>query len=116
MKRLTVLLSILILCSCGGDGSSQNSEPIMSEKAKILYEKAEEKVSYVETRICQLNKGTDLQQVVRLLTDARNLEYHFDSTGMNRAVSQMFQRRLLLVLKSPVEQQGRKLAVMYSIK
>ena len=57
----------------------------MSEKVKILYEKAEEKVSYVETRICQLNKGTDLQQVVRLLTDARNLEYHFDSTGMNRA-------------------------------
>ena len=85
MKRLTVLLSILILCSCGGDGSSQNSEPKMSEKAKILYEKAEKKVSYVETRICQLNKGTDGQQLIKLLTDARNLEYHFDSTGMNRA-------------------------------
>lgn len=84
MKRLAFFLFILALCSCGSNGS-QNDEPQMSEKAKILYEKAEEKVSYVETRICQLNKGTDLQQVVRLLTDARNLEYHFDSTGMNRA-------------------------------
>ena len=57
----------------------------MPEKAKILYEKAEKKILDVDTRVAQLHKGTDVQQIIKVLTDARNLGYHFDSTGMNRA-------------------------------
>lgn len=57
----------------------------MSEKAKILYAKAEKKILDVDTRVAQLTKGTDIQQVIKVLTDARNLEYNFDSEGMNRA-------------------------------
>ena len=57
----------------------------MPEKAKILYGKAEKKILDVDTRVAQLSKGTDVQQVIKVLTDARNLKYDFDSAGMNRA-------------------------------
>lgn len=57
----------------------------MPEKAKILYEKAEKKILDVNSRVAQLHKGTDVQQIIKVLTDARNLGYHFDSSGMNRA-------------------------------
>ena len=57
----------------------------MPEKAKILYEKAEKKIADVENRVEQLQKGTDVQQIIKVLTDAKKLEYKFDSTDMNRA-------------------------------
>lgn len=84
MRRLAIILSAFIVCACGNNGN-QNSESQMSGKAKILYEKAKKKVNDLETRIGQLEKGGNVQQIVKVLTDARNLEYQFDSAGMNRA-------------------------------
>lgn len=84
MRRLAILFSLFVVCACGNN-ANQDSEPKMSEKSRILYKKAEKKISDVETRIEQLQKGTDVQQIIKVLTDARSLEYHFDSTGMNRA-------------------------------
>ena len=84
MKRLAIILSVFIICSCGNN-ASQNSEPKMPEKAKILYEKAEKKIADVENRVEQLQKGADAQQIIKVLTDAKKLEYKFDSTDMNRA-------------------------------
>ena len=57
----------------------------MSEKAKILYEKAEKKVVDLEGRVNQLGKGTDRQVFISVLSDAKKLTYDFDSTKMNRA-------------------------------
>ena len=57
----------------------------MSEKAKILYEKAEKKVADLEGRVNQLGKGTDRQVFISVLSDAKKLTYNFDSTGMNKA-------------------------------
>lgn len=83
MKRLAIILSILAVCSC--ISGSESAEPRMSEKAKILYNKAETKIADVENRVNLLEKGMDAQQIVLLLTQVRDLEYRFDSTGMNRA-------------------------------
>lgn len=33
----------------------------------------------------QLQKETDAQQIIKVLTDVKKLEYNFDSTDMNRA-------------------------------
>lgn len=85
MKRLVIILSILAVCSCGSGSGSGNAEPKMSEKAKILYGKAEKKIADVESRVKLLEKGMDAQQIVMLLTEVRDLEYDFDSAGMNRA-------------------------------
>ena len=45
----------------------------MPEKAKILYEKADKKIADVEHRVEQLQKGTDVQQIIKVLTDAKKL-------------------------------------------
>ena len=84
MKRIAVILSVFIICACGNN-ADQSSEPKMSEKAKILYEKAEKKIADVECRVEQLQKGTDAQQIIAVLSDAKKLEYKFDSADMNRA-------------------------------
>ena len=84
MRNILIVLTAIIICACGGN-NSKSSEPQMSEKAKILYEKAEKKIADVENRVEQLQKGTDAQQVIKVLTDAKKLEYKFDSTDMNRA-------------------------------
>lgn len=84
MRLLAVLLSVFLAYACGNI-NNKDSEPRMSEKARILYEKAENKIADVENRVNQLKKGTDVQQVIMVLTDAKKLEYRFDSTGMNRA-------------------------------
>lgn len=84
MKRLAVILTVLGICACANN-ASRSSDPQMPEKAKILYGKAEKKILDVDTRVAQLSKGTDVQQVIKVLTDARNLKYDFDSAGMNRA-------------------------------
>lgn len=84
MKRLTVILSAIIVCACGNN-ANQSSEPQMSEKSKILYEKAERKILDVESRINELHKGTNTQEIIKVLSDAKKLEYHFDSSGMNHA-------------------------------
>ena len=84
MRKLAVILTALIFCSCAG-GGAETAEPKMSEKSRILYEKAKRKVDAVEESVSKLKKGDDVQQVIRVLADARNLEYDFDSTGMNKA-------------------------------
>ena len=84
MKRLTVILSAIIVCACGNN-ANQSSEPQMSEKSKIIYEKAERKILDVESRINELHKGTNTQEIIKVLSDAKKLEYHFDSSGMNHA-------------------------------
>ena len=84
MRNILIVLTAIIICACGGN-NSKSSEPQMSEKAKILYEKAEKKIADVENRVEQLQKGTDAQQIIKVLTDAKKLEYKFDSTDMNRA-------------------------------
>ena len=84
MRWFSVILIALAICSCQGN-QNDSSEPKMSEKAKILYEKAEKKVADLEERINQLGKGTDRQVFISVLSDAKKLSFKFDSTGMNRA-------------------------------
>ena len=84
MRNILIVLTAIIICACGGN-HKKSSEPKMSEKAKILYEKAEKKIADVENRVEQLQKGTDAQQIINVLTDVKKLEYKFDSTDMNRA-------------------------------
>lgn len=84
MRRLAIIVSMFVICSCGTN-ANQSSEPQMPEKAKILYEKTEKKIVDVESRVELLQKGDDVQQIIKVLADAKKLEYKFDSTGMNRA-------------------------------
>lgn len=84
MKRFAIILAVLAVSACGNN-TGGDSEPKMSEKAKILYKKAEKKLSDLELSVEQLQKGTDVKQIVKVLSDAKKLEYRFDSTGMNRA-------------------------------
>ena len=84
MRIILIILTALTICACGGR-SNKVAEPKMSEKSKILYEKAEKKIADLENRVEQLQKGADAQQIIKVLTDAKNLAYQFDSTGMNRA-------------------------------
>ena len=86
MCRRTILIALLsIALSACNWSPNKSAEPKMSEKAKILYEKAEKKIADVENRVEQLQKGTDAQQIIKVLTDVKKLEYKFDSTDMNRA-------------------------------
>lgn len=84
MKKVTGIFAALLLCSCVGNGGG-SSVPEMSEKSRILYEKAQKKVDAVEESVEKLRKGDNVQQVIKVLSDARNLEYDFDSAGMNKA-------------------------------
>ena len=84
MRIFLTILTALAICACSGN-SNKCAEPKMSEKSKILYEKAEKKVSDLEERINQLGKGTDRQVFISVLSDAKKLSFKFDSTGMNRA-------------------------------
>ena len=70
MRNILIVLTAITICACGGN-NSKSSEPQMSEKAKILYEKAEKKIADVENRVEQLQKGTDAQQIIKVLTDAK---------------------------------------------
>ena len=79
-----MILIALAICSCQGNQKG-SSEPKMSEKAKILYDKAEKKAADLEGRVNQLGKGTDRQAFISVLSDAKKLTFDFDSTGMNRA-------------------------------
>ena len=84
IRSILIALSALAICACNSSGN-KSVEPKMSEKAKILYEKAENKVSDLEERINLLGKGTDRQTFISVLSDAKKLTFDFDSTGMNRA-------------------------------
>ena len=84
IKSILIALSALAICACNSSGD-KSVEPKMSEKAKILYEKAENKVSDLEERVNRLGKGTDRAVFISVLSDAKKLTYNFDSTGMNRA-------------------------------
>lgn len=88
MIRLVILLTAFAVCACGGN-SRVGSEPKMSEKAKIIYQKTENKIADLESSLETLHKGADVQQVIKILTDVRKLEYSFDSTEMNRAAINM---------------------------
>ena len=86
MCRRTILIALLsIALSACNWSPNKSAEPKMSEKAKILYEKAEKKIADLENRVEQLQKGTDAQQIIKVLTDVKKLEYNFDSTDMNHA-------------------------------
>lgn len=82
MRRFVIILATIAVCACNGNNSS---EPKMSRKTKALYEEIEEQVAYMEERVSQLRKGSDMQDYISVLSDARDLAYDFDSTGMNRA-------------------------------
>lgn len=104
MRLLAVLLSVFLAYACGNI-NNKDSEPRMPEKARILYEKAENKIADVENRVNQLKKGTDVQQVIMVLTDAKKLEYKFDSTDMNRAAIEKckaLQARIIAVQEAAV--------------
>ena len=88
MIRLVILLTAFAVCACGGN-SRAGSEPKMSEKAKIIYQKTENKIADLESSLETLHKGADVQQVIKILTDVRKLEYSFDSTEMNRTAINM---------------------------
>ena len=78
-----MVLGIVAICACNGERNNMGT-PKMSEKSKILYEKAEKKMLDLEERVAQLNKETDSQEANSILRDARKLAYDFDSTGMNK--------------------------------
>lgn len=84
IRTIWVTLTAFAICACSGS-SNKSAELQMSEKAKILYEKAEKKVSDLERRVSQLGKGIDREVVISVLSDAKKLVYNFDSTGMSRA-------------------------------
>ena len=86
MCRRTILIALLsIALSACNWSPNKSAEPKMSEKSKILYEKAEKKIADLENCVEQLQKETDAQQIIKVLTDVKKLEYNFDSTDMNRA-------------------------------
>ena len=85
MRIVVFGISLLMLIGCHSGNRASDAEPKMSEKALLLYNKAEKKVLDVETRVSELTGGADRQQIINVLADARVLEYDFDSTGMNRA-------------------------------
>ena len=78
-----MVLGIIAICACNGERSNMGT-PKMSEKSKILYEKAEKKMLDLEERVAQLNKESDSQVANSILRDARKLAYDFDSIGMNK--------------------------------
>ena len=83
--KATLIVLIAIILSACGESVNRSSEPKMSEKAKLLYDKAESKVSDLEERVNQLGVGTDREVFISVLSDAKKLTYNFDSAGMNRA-------------------------------
>lgn len=86
MRAVVLVISLLVLMGCQSSNNRvSDSEPKMSEKALLLYNKAERKVADVESRVADLSAGADRQHVISVLTEAKALEYRFDSTGMNRA-------------------------------
>ena len=85
MRIIVLAVSLLLLVGCQYGNKVSDNEPKMSEKALLLYNKAESKVSDLEQRIGMLGKGTDRQIFISVLSDAKKLTYDFDSTGMNRA-------------------------------
>ena len=83
MRKIIVILGIIAICACNGERNNM-STPQMSEKAQILYDKAEKKMLDLEERVAQLNEESDPQMAHSILRDARKLAYDFDSTGMNK--------------------------------
>ena len=79
MKTILIVLTAVVICSCSGSGS-KSAEPKMSEKAKILYEKAEKKASDLEERVNQLGRGADRQVFISVLSDAKKLTYKVGET------------------------------------
>ena len=105
MRAILIVLAAIVISACSGSGN-RSAEPKMSDKAKILYEKAEKKVSDLEGRVDQLGKGTDRQVFISVLSDAKKLAYDFDSTGMNRAAidkCKALQQRIEEVQKEAID-------------
>ena len=55
----------------------------MPEKAKIMYAKAEVKISDLEERVNQLDKESDVKTIIAVLSDAKQLNYDYNPEGMN---------------------------------
>ena len=85
MRIIILAITLMMVIGCHNVNKGADSEPKMSEKALLLYNKAEKKIVDLENRVEQLQKGTDAQQIINVLTDVKKLEYKFDSTDMNRA-------------------------------
>ena len=69
--KATLIVLIAIILSACGESVNRSSEPKMSEKAKLLYDKAESKVSDLEERVNQLGVGTDREVFISVLSDAK---------------------------------------------
>lgn len=105
MRIIVLAVSLLLLVGCQNGNKASNIEPKMSEKALLLYNKTESKVSDLEQRISMLGKGTDRQVFISVLSDAKKLTYDFDSTGMNPAAidkCKSLQRRIEEVQKAAI--------------
>ena len=85
MRIIILAITLMMVIGCHNVNKGADSEPKMSEKALLLYNKAEKKIVDLENRVEQLQKGTDAQQIINVLTDVKKLEYKFDSTDMNHA-------------------------------
>ena len=86
--KIVVWAAVLVMvmgCHSSRGNQGTSSEPEMSEKAMLLYSKAEKKIAEVEKKVSELNPATDRQSVIAVLAEAKALEYRFDSTGMNHA-------------------------------
>lgn len=85
MRIIVLAVSVLLLVGCQHGNKASNNGPQMSEKALLLYNKAESKVSDLEQRIGMLGNGTDREIFMSVLSDVKKITFDFDSTGMNRA-------------------------------
>ena len=106
MRYIFLAAAILIMSACHNGSSSSNTEAQMSEKALLLYTKAEKKIAEVEIKVSDITDGVTHQQLLSVLTEVRSLEFTFDSTGMNRAAVEKckaLQKRIVEVQTQALE-------------
>lgn len=82
MKYFAIVFAVLAFYACSSR-QNQTSEARMPEKAKIMYAKAEVKISDLEERVNQLDKESDVKTIIAVLSDAKQLNYDYNPEGMN---------------------------------
>ena len=106
MRNIVWVIFLLIMAGCNIRNNASDEEPRMSEKALLLYNKAEKKVADIEEKISELNNGMDRQKAVTVISEAKKLEYSFDSIGMNRAAinkCQALQQKIVMIRNTAIE-------------
>lgn len=94
---IVVFIAAVAMVSCGGNdqskskniqsqtlerGDSSESVVSLSEREKLLYDKTSAKVAELEVALTSAETG-DVENVAKLLSDIRKLQYHYNDTSMN---------------------------------